>query len=775
MLAGIFVLAIDLGEGGAQDVQTFVLLEDDYEAAEVGSTLEASNFAWSGNDGSNVQAVIVDGEPGEPPHPKSTRWAKLDRAQGGRTEGHLGVEDLALIGGQLHFRFKMCVVRHDANKFDKSAVVEIGVGSTLSGRANIAAGRGGNHRVASNDGDELNADHGVTFQDNVWQDWQIWIDIDRATFEYSVGDHKSGTLRLRDNQPGKKAIKLIEIEPGTAGGRGKDSIVYLDDVRVEYQVTTDRIPLLEKQRQEVAATRRRMTKWREQAATLLEAGSRDAYFLHGEPLDNGHRQQLFLDRSSYADRWDVYRRINEPAKHPRNPVVMPDQPWEHAIGLPNVLYDEQQRLFRMWYANYDVGAWGGAKTVKNYKRTPYMISYAESKDGVAWTKPLLDKVPYMGFEKTNIIFTGQSKAQEFVVLHTPEHLREHGRFMLWYRDSIKGYANCVNVAYSDNGIDWTAHNRNPVYPRALDAQHCPVWDQRRELWLLYARPQVLAANERRYRGENVRARISLTVSRDMKTWTPARHVLAPDELDRGKQPANKGYFFDRMSVLQYGNQYLGFLAIQPRHAADKGWIEMATSSDGLRWQRSPLREPFIPPGNAGDWDAGHTWCLTNVVPVGHWLYLYYVGSSKPWRTRYPANTRAIGLARIRRDRFVGQYAGVDGGWLLSREVKVTGNRLVINISPEHRAWNQTHHGYVQVELLDRSHGVYGKEHIAGFGQDDCAQLRADEYGQVVSWSGKSDLSSLRGKSVYIRFWLKSAYLFGFRFTDTPAAEDPEAK
>jgi hypothetical protein len=474
---------------------------------------------------------------------------------------------------------------------------------------------------------------------------------------------------------------------------------------------------------------------------------------------------LFLDPSAYADRWGVTRRIDEPAKHPGNPVVMPDQPWEHAIGLPNVLYDEAKKIFHMWYANYDVGRWGGGKTLKNYKRTPYMMSYAQSPDGMRWTKPLMDKVPYMGYEKTNIVLTGEQRVQEFVVIHTPEHLRAKGRFMLWYRDRLPNYGHCVNVAYSDNGIDWTPHDDNPVYTRALDAQHCPVWDAERNAWLLYARPQALAADERRYRMENVRTRISVSTSHDMKRWTVARHVLAPDELDRGREPGKKGYFFDRMAAVKYGNQYLGFLAIQPRHAQDKGWIELATSSDGFRWHRSPLREPFIQHGKEGDWDAGHTWMLTSVVPVGHWLYLYYVGSSRTWRTRFPANTRAIGLARIRRDRFVGQYAGVEGGWLLSREVKVTGNRLLVNISPEHRAWNQQHHGYVQVALLDRSSGVYSKSNIPGFGQDDCAQLRADEYEQVVSWKGKADLSALRGKNVYIRFWLKSAYLFGFRFAD----------
>ena len=220
-----------------------------------------------------------------------------------------------------------------------------------------------------------------------------------------------------------------------------------------------------------------------------------------------------------------------------------------------------------------------------------------------------------------------------------------------------------------------------------------------------------------------------------------------------------------MAVSKYGSQYIGFLAVQPRHAQDRGYIELASSPDGFLWYRSPVRKPFIAPGKEGEWDAGHTWMITRVVPVGHWLYLYYVGSSETWRTRFPANTKALGLARIRRDRFVGQYGDVNGGWLLSREVKVTGNRLLVNISPEHRAWNHQHHGYVKVELLDRSGGVYGKQHLPGFGQDDCARLGADEYAQVVSWKGSSDLSALKGKNVYIRFWLKSAYLFGFRFAD----------
>jgi hypothetical protein len=117
---------------------------------------------------------------------------------------------------------------------------------------------------------------------------------------------------------------------------------------------------------------------------------------------------------------------------------------------------------------------------------------------------------------------------------------------------------------------------------------------------------------------------------------------------------------------------------------------------------------------------------------------------------------------------VGQYADVNGGWLLSREVKVSGNRLLVNSSPEHRAWNHRRHGYVKVELLDRSSGPwkkYGGLYIEGYSQDDCDRIGADEYEHVVSWKGNPDLSALRGKNIYIRFWLKSAYLFGFRFAE----------
>ena len=122
----------------------------------------------------------------------------------------------------------------------------------------------------------------------------------------------------------------------------------------------------------------------------------DAYHL-GEPDDPGHQTHLFLDDFSIEDRWDAERVQNEPVKHPRNPVVLADLPWEVTVNAPSVLYDDEAGLFRMWYSLPSNAAWtrestGLARKPREYG--PYVMSYAESEDGVTWHKPLFDRFPF---------------------------------------------------------------------------------------------------------------------------------------------------------------------------------------------------------------------------------------------------------------------------------------------------------------------------------------------------------------------------------------------
>ena len=75
-------------------------------------------------------------------------------------------------------------------------------------------------------------------------------------------------------------------------------------------------------------------------------------------------------------------------KSERNPALHADQPWENALNnlYPNVLWDAEERVFKLWYkcvlADKDVIAkMDGPSTVHD---VGWYLLYATSKDGVAF-------------------------------------------------------------------------------------------------------------------------------------------------------------------------------------------------------------------------------------------------------------------------------------------------------------------------------------------------------------------------------------------------------
>lgn len=52
--------------------------------------------------------------------------------------------------------------------------------------------------------------------------------------------------------------------------------------------------------------------------------------------------------------------------------------------------------------------------------------------------------------------------------------------------------------------------------------------------------------------------------------------------------------------------------------------------------------------------------------------------------------------------------------------------------------------------------------VPGFSLSDCDRIRVDQVNRLVTWKGKSDLSALAGRPVYLRFKLKDAAIFSFQ-------------
>jgi hypothetical protein len=55
--------------------------------------------------------------------------------------------------------------------------------------------------------------------------------------------------------------------------------------------------------------------------------------------------------------------------------------------------------------------------------------------------------------------------------------------------------------------------------------------------------------------------------------------------------------------------------------------------------------------------------------------------------------------------------------------------------------------------------------IAGFRMEECPAIYGDEIERRVTWNSGSDVSLLAGKPVRLRFRLKDADLYSFRFRE----------
>ena len=73
------------------------------------------------------------------------------------------------------------------------------------------------------------------------------------------------------------------------------------------------------------------------------------------PLNIGQVPQLFFDNYVIEMVNFVTRTMHQPKKHPGNPLLRQDKPWEKVVivrGNTSVYWDESERLFKYWYGDW---------------------------------------------------------------------------------------------------------------------------------------------------------------------------------------------------------------------------------------------------------------------------------------------------------------------------------------------------------------------------------------------------------------------------------------
>jgi predicted GH43/DUF377 family glycosyl hydrolase len=123
------------------------------------------------------------------------------------------------------------------------------------------------------------------------------------------------------------------------------------------------------------------------------------------------------------------------------PVLSPEKPWEKvAVMCPHVLWDEQAKVFRMWYS-------GGEQN------EPNAIGYATSPDGLSWIKheanPVFAPDAMSDWEKHKVTACQVLRQGEWYVM-----------FYIGFRDEPTAQ---IGIARSRDGITgWQRHPDNPV-------------------------------------------------------------------------------------------------------------------------------------------------------------------------------------------------------------------------------------------------------------------------------------------------------------------------
>lgn len=120
---------------------------------------------------------------------------------------------------------------------------------------------------------------------------------------------------------------------------------------------------------------------------------------------------------------------------------------------------------------------------KDDDKATYGIAYAESKDGLAWTRPELGLHEWKGTRANNIVRRGNAgfRASGQQILQLPDAARRGFRYVMAYHSSgAKRGNNGIHVAGSQDGIHWDLASDGMVFGS-------PDWiEVGNEWWIYYA-------------------------------------------------------------------------------------------------------------------------------------------------------------------------------------------------------------------------------------------------------------------------------------------------
>lgn len=482
-------------------------------------------------------------------------------------------------------------------------------------------------------------------------------------------------------------------------------------------------------------------------------------------------RRLFLDDAHITRTRGLIRQFHAVEKHASNPVLVPDEPWERALGHNAGTVIREGGRFRYWY---QIFTWPGA--CADSPGTCH-AAYAESEDGIRWTKPHLGAVRLASGAPNNLTLTNAGWINVIRDEHDPDTNRRYK--LLTYgsgHEKPGAHAKWMGtpghwgwcVYYSADGLHWEASPQNPVFTDAGDVATLLGWDDDQNAYVAFPRSSmrhpIAEGSDVPVHAQGARRRfIGRNTSHDLVSWTPVETILVPGDYDTSRSE------FYGMPVARHHGHYLGLLYVLYGDLLDpadrhKGLMDtqLACSRDGIKWTRLGGQQPFIARGLRGSFDAGMAGPNAGLVSDGGRLWFFYNGWAGEHRET-KAYRRAddpglwemgrqgcgTGLATLREDGFVSLDAGEDAGMLITAAEQLGGDELWINAATSGTA------GSVTVAICEPDGTP-----VPGFQDAECDPFRGDSVAHQVTWQGRTAIA-IPGGSHVLRFTLCSASLFAY--------------
>lgn len=450
----------------------------------------------------------------------------------------------------------------------------------------------------------------------------------------------------------------------------------------------------------------------------------------------------FFDDWQLISYTNLQRRFGKPKYVPQ--ATLEDDLTEGTWNFPCVALDKAQGKY--------IGLYGAAATIPDHrslkipkgidrhmKPRTQVLCYAESKDGINWTRPdLKGQVKYDGpvFAKNQVFGLPQGLDGGPVTydLNDPEPDRRY-KYLINFRTEGNGH-NIRALVVSPDGIKWTiAHKFEDQI--GTDTPTSVFYHPEKDSYIF---------NVRKYPGDR---RIFFFETKDWKKFTEPQLIMHPDSMD----PSLVGFY--GMPVFRYENLFIGLLwkiyCDPTTNSLPNGPIdcELVYSYDGNHFNRTN-HKTFINRNELGEHGGGCIYTGSMLVDQNNQLRFYSGASKAEHFQNQDLNDAALMLHKLRLDGFAYMATPSGKGHMRTRPLYIHGNDLRVNA--------RSPYGEIRVCILDEN----AKE-LPGFGFDDCIPLTGDELFWTPKWKdGKTFGDAKSSKRRQIEIQITTGDIFAIR-------------